>query len=147
VAIPDITGEHRKMGEGTQKVEGTAGGTTLGEGVPIHPGEEPGEAPTLESGEGVPAASRPRSIRGGIRIAEDERPDLDKESWFDGETVTVNKSHSAYRKARDSELLDYHLPKAVILGLIEFDMDKDPEPSYQKVFEIQQKFFKMWGEL
>jgi len=26
-------------------------------------------------------------------------------------------------------------------------MDKDPEPSYQKVFEIQQKFFKMWGEL
>ena len=146
VAIPDITGEQRDMGEGTQKVEGTVGGETQGGGVPVHPGEELGEAPTLEKGEGVIAAPKPRSIRGGIRITEDERPDLDKEAWFDGETITVNKSHTAYRKAKVSELLNYHILKAVILSLIEFNMDREPEPSYQKVFELQQKFFRIWGE-
>jgi len=146
VAIPDITGEQKDMGEGAQRVEGTVGGETTGEGVPVHPGEEPGEAPTLEKGEGAIATPKPRTIRGGIRITKDERPDLDKESWFDGETVTINKSHSAYRKAEVSELLNYHDLKAVILSLIQFSMDREPEPSYQKVFELQQKFFRMWGE-
>lgn len=146
VAVIDITGEERDMGEGTQKVEGTVGGETQGGGVPVHPGEELGEAPTLEKGEGVIVTPKPRTIRGGIRITEDERPDLDKEAWFDGETITVNKSHSAYRKAKIIELLNYHILKAVILSLIEFNMDKEPEPSYQKVFELQQKFFKIWGE-
>jgi len=146
VAIQDITGEQKDMGEGTQKVEGTVGGETQGGGVPVHPGEELGGAPTLEKGEGVIAAPKPRSIRGGIRITGDERPDLGKEAWFDGETITVNKSHTAYRKAKVSELLNYHILKAVILSLIEFNMDREPEPSYQKVFELQQKFFRIWGE-
>lgn len=146
VAIQDITGEPRDMGEGIQKVEGTVGGETQGEGVPVHPGEELGEAPTLEKGEGVIATPKPRTIRGGIRITHDEKPDLDKEAWFDGETITVNKSHTAYKKAKVSELLNYHILKAVVLSLIEFNMEKEPEPSYQKVFELQQKFFRIWGE-
>ena len=145
VAIPEATGEQREMGEGTQKVEGTTGGETRGEGVSVHPGEEPGVAPTIETGEGVPATPKPRSLRGGIRITEDERPDLDKESWFDGQTVTVNKSHPAHNKARNGGLLNYHILKAVILSLIEFSLEKDPEPSYQKVFDLQQKFFRIWG--
>jgi hypothetical protein len=134
------------MGDGIQKVEGTVGGETQGGGVPVYPWEESGNAPTLEKGEGVTATPKPRVIRGGIRITEDERPDLDKEAWFDGETVTVNKSHSAYRKAKVSDLLNYHILKAVILSLIEFNMERKPEPSYQKVFDLQQKFFRIWGE-
>jgi hypothetical protein len=146
VAIPDITGEQRDMGEGTQKVEGTVGGETRGGGILVHPGEKLGGAPTLEKGEGVIAISKPRTIRSGIKLAEFERPDLDKEAWFDGETVSLNKSHSAYRKAKVSELLNYHILKAVILSLIEFNMDREPEPSYQKVFELQRQFFRIWGE-
>lgn len=146
VAIPDITGEQKEMEEGTQKVEGTVGGETPGEGVSVYPGEEPGKAPTLEKGEGVPTTPRPRTVRSGIRIAEDERPDLDKEAWFDGATITLNKSHPAYKKAKIEELLNYHILKAAILCLIEFNLEREQEPSYQKVFELQQKFFKLWGE-
>jgi hypothetical protein len=146
VAIPDKDGEQMETAEGTQKVKGTLGGEISGEGVAIHPGEEPGEAPTLEKGEGISSAIKPRTIRGGIRITEDERPDLDKEAWFDGETVTINKSHPAYIKAKANSLLNYHILKSVVLSLIEFNLEKEPEPTYQKVFELQQKFFKLWGE-
>ena len=146
VAMPDVNGKIRKMGDGTQKVPGTKGGKTPGGGVSIHPGEEPGKAPTLEPGEGITATPKPRTVRGGIRITEDERPDLEKEAWFDGETVTVNKSHPAYTKARTSGLLNYHLLKSVAMALIEFNLEKESEASYQRVFELQQKFFKAWGE-
>ncbi len=146
VAIPDITGEQRDMGEGTQKVEGTVGGETQGGGVPVHPGKELGEAPTLEKGKGVCAIHKPRTIRGGIQLRPDERPDMDKEAHFDGEVVILNTSHPAFRKAKEGGLTYYHNLKAVILSLIEFSMDKESEPSYQKVFELQQKFFRIWGE-
>lgn len=146
VAIPDVSGEQRRMGEGTQKVPGTIGGQATGEGVSVHPGEEPGQAPTLETGEGATATPKPRIVRGGIRIAQDERQDLDKEAWFDGETATVNKSHPAYEKARTSGLLSYHLLKTVIFSLIEFSLERESEASYQRVFELQEKFFRTWGE-
>jgi len=146
VAIPDEAGEQRETAEGTQKVEGTLGGPSLGEGVSIHPGEKPGEAPTLQKGEGIPATPKPRIVRGGIKITEDEKPDLDKEAWFDGETVTINKSHPAYNKAKRSGLLNYHILKTTVLSLIEFNLEKETKPSYQKVFDLQQKFFKIWGE-
>jgi len=146
VAIPDEAGQQRETGEGTQKVEGTLGGESSGEGVSVYLGEEPGKAPTLEKGEGISATPKPRVVKGGIRIAEDERPDLDKEAWFDSETVTLNKSHPAYKKAKDMGLLNYHVLKAVILSIIEYTLEKETEPSYQKVFDLQQKFFKIWGE-
>jgi hypothetical protein len=146
VAIPDVGGIRRKMGEGTQKVRGTIGGETTGGGVSVHPGEEPGKAPTLEPGVGIAATPKRRIVRGGIQITEVERPDLDKEAWFDGEVVAVNKSYPAYKKAKTSGLLNYHLLKAIVLSLIEFSLGRDPEASYQKVFELQQKFFKLWGE-
>jgi hypothetical protein len=146
VAIPEEAGEQRETAEGAQKVEGILGGESSGEGIFIHPGEEPGKAPTLEKGEGVSATPKPRVIKGGIRIAEDERPELDKEAWFDGETVTLNKSHPAYNKAKNIGLLNYHILKATVLSLIEFTLEKETEASYQKVFDLQQKFFKIWGE-
>ena len=135
-----------EMGEGIQKVPGTTGGETTGEGVSVYPGEEPGKAPTLEPGEGLSATPKPRTGRGGIRIGEDERPDLDDEAYFDGETVIINKSHPAYRKARTIGLLDYHLIKAIVLELVKFSVEREPEASYQKVFELQQTFFKLWGQ-
>jgi len=146
VAIADINGERRKMEEGTQRVPGTKGGETPGEGVSVHPGEEPGKAPTLELGEGIAAIPKPRTVRGGIGMTSAKRPDLDEEAFFDGETVTINLSHPAYGKARTSGLLDYHILKAAVMSLIEFNLERDPEASYQRVFELQQKFFKLWGE-
>jgi len=92
------------------------------------------------------ATSKPRVVKGGIKIAEDERPDLDKEAWFDGGTVVLNKSHLAYKKAKNVGLLNYHILKTAILSLIEFTLEKEENPSYQKVFQLQQKFFKIWGE-
>jgi len=147
VSISNINGDQRTIGEGTQKVPGTKGGETTGEGVSIYPGDEFGEAPTLETGNGDTAIPKRRTVRGGIRITEDERPDLDKEAWFDGETVTMNKSHPAYMKAKNTRLLNYHFLKAVIMSLIEFSLEKEQEASYQRVLELQQKFFKTWGEL
>jgi hypothetical protein len=146
VAIIDKNGEEREKAEGIQKVKGTLGGESSGEGVCVQPGDESGKAATIQKGEGVPAIPKPRVVRGGIRLAEIERPDLDKEAWFDGETVTLNKSHPAYIKAKNNNLLNYHILKAVVLSLIEFSMERETEPSYHKVFELQRKFFKIWGE-
>ncbi|HPP29416.1 MAG TPA: ATP-binding protein [bacterium] len=146
VSIPNPDGEDKKLGNGTQKVSGTAGGETEGGGISVFPGDQSGKAPTTESGEGIKAEARTRTIRSGIKIAEDERTDLEQEAWFDGETVTVNKSHPAYIKAKNKELLNYHILKCVIMELIKFTLEKDPAPSYCRVFELQNKFFRLWGE-
>jgi hypothetical protein len=146
VAIPDKDGEMRSLGEGTQTGKATKGGNNEGEGFPIFPGEEPGEAPTLELGLEAPAKLKPRIIRGGIRIMLDERQDKEEEAWFDGETVTLNTSHPAYKRAEKEKLIDYHIMKSVGLSLIQFSLDKDPEPSYDKAFGLSQRFFRLWGE-
>jgi len=146
VAISDEDGEQRSLGEGTQKVEGTKGGETEGEGTPIFPGPETGEAATLELGPEASAMPKPRVIRGGIRIELDERPDKEEEAWFDGTTIILNESHPAYKRAEAQRLLNYHVMKSVSFSLIEFTLDKDPEPSYHKAFQLAQRFFRLWGE-
>jgi hypothetical protein len=146
VAILDETGEQRELGEGTQKVKGTKGGKTGGEGVSVYPGDELGQAPSEKLGSGPTATSHQRSIRGSIRLGQEESPDSEKEARFDGETVIINVSHPAYRRAEKDKLLNYHQIKSIALSLIEFNLDRDPEPSYRKAFELSQKFFKLWGE-
>jgi len=146
VAIPDEAGELRELGEGTQKVRGTMGGETTGEGISVYPGDELGQAPTLKRGSDAPATPHQRIIRGGVGFAYEERPDLAKEARFEGDTVYINISHSAYKRAEREKLLGYHIPKSVVLNLIEFNLEKDPAPSYQKAFELSQRFFSLWGE-
>lgn len=147
VAIPDEAGAQRELGEGTQKVRGTKGGATEGEGVSVYPGDEPGQAPTEKFGSGPIATNHQRTVRGSsIRISSDERPDLQEEAWFDGETATVNTSHPAYKRAERDKLINYHQVKSIILSLIKFNLDKDPEASYQKALELSQKFFTLWGK-
>jgi hypothetical protein len=146
VAIPDEAGEQRELGEGTQKVPGTKGGNTGGEGISVYPGAEPGKAPTLELGTDVPATPHQRIIRGGVGFAYEEQPELAKEARFEGDTVYINMSHPAYKRAEKEKLVRYHILKSVVLSLIEFHLDNDPEPSYQKAFELSQRFFKLWGE-
>jgi len=146
VAIPKEAGEPRKLGEGVQKVPGTKGGETEGEGVRVSPGPEEGKAPTIESGLGPRAEVKPRTVRGGIRMSLEEKPDMEKEAHFDGEVVTINKSHPAYRRADKDGLLNYHILKAAVLSLVEFNLDKSPEPSWQEAFKLQQRFFRLWGE-
>ena len=146
VPFRDEKGEPRELWNGTQKVKGTKGGETEGTGVLVYPGDELGRAPTGKLGSGPTATNHQRTIRGGIRISMDERPDLEEEAWFDGETVFINKSHPAYSKAERKGLLDYHFVKCIALRLINFNLDRDPEPSYQKAFELSQRFFRLWGE-
>lgn len=146
VAIPDESGQERKLGEGTQKVSGTKGGETEGERVSVFLGDELGQAPTLEAGTGKLAMPQSRTIRSGIGLSREERPDLEKETWFDGQTVVINESHPAYKRASSERTLNYHVIKCVCSSLIEFNLDKDPQPSYQKVFELSQRFFRLWGE-
>lgn len=146
VAIPDETGELRELGEGTQKVRGTKGGETGGEGVSVYPGDEAGQAPTLMPGLDVAATPHQRTIRGGVQISSVSRADIEKEAWFDGETIFLNESHPAYERAKRERLDNYHLLKSAVLSLIEFKLEKDPEPSYQKAFELSQRFFRLWGE-
>ncbi|MFW6118577.1 MAG: hypothetical protein ACOC6R_03690, partial [Chloroflexota bacterium] len=146
VAIPDETGEQRGLGEGTQKVKGTKGGETRGEGISVYPGDEPGQAPSNKFGPGSTAINHQRSIRGSsIRISSGERPDLEEEAWFDGETAIVNTSHPAYKRAERDKLINYHQVKSIILSVIKFNLDKDPEASHQKALELSQKFFTLWG--
>jgi hypothetical protein len=133
------------LGEGIQKVAGTKGGETEGEGVRVSPGPEEGKAPTIETGLGPKAEVKPRTIRGGIRMSIEEKPGMGKEAHFDGEVVTINKSHPAYRRADKDELLNYHILKAAGLSLIEFSLDRSPKSSWHEVFELQQKFFALWG--
>lgn len=146
VAITDENGELRNMGEGTQKVRGTKGGETDGKGVSIFPGDEPGQAPTLELGADTPATPHPRTIRGGIHITLVQRDDIEKEAWFDGEIINLNESHPAYKRAKRERLDNYHLLKSAVLSLIEHKLEKDPTPSYREAFELSQRFFRMWGE-
>ncbi|MGB8647383.1 MAG: ATP-binding protein [Anaerolineae bacterium] len=96
-------------------------------------------------GDAAPGEIRPRVIRGGIHLIEDDRDDKSEESWFDGTTVTINQAHPAYRKAAQSGNLNYHVFKCVALSLIEFTMENDPEPDYHKVLDLQRKFFSLWG--
>ena len=62
------------------------------------------------------------------------------------QTIFLNESHTAYERAKRERLDNYHLLKSAVLSLIEFKLDKDPEPSYQKAFELSQRFFRLWGE-
>ena len=147
VAITEETGETRELGEGVQNVPGTKGGKTEGKGgVSIFPGPEEGKAPTIELGAGPKAEVKPRTVRGGIKMFIEEKPDMEKEAHFDGEVVTINKSHPAYRRADKDGLLNYHILKAAGLSFVEFNLDKSPEPLWQEAFELQQKFFRLWGE-
>jgi hypothetical protein len=146
VAILDEAGEQRELGDGTQKVKGTKGGETGGEGISVYPGDEPGQAPSEKFGSGPTATNHQRAIRGSIRLGQEENPDSEKEARFDGETVIINVSHPAYKRAERDRLLNYHQIKSIALSLIEFNLERDPEPSYRKAFELSQKFFRLWGE-
>jgi len=146
VAIPDEMGEQRELGEGTQKVSGTVGGETSGQGVSVYPGDEPGQGATLNLGEGVKATPHQRTIRGGVQMSPVWRDDIQKEAWFDGETIFINEAHPAYERAKRERLDNYHLLKTAVFSLIEFKLQRDPEPSYQEAFELSQRFFRLWGE-
>ncbi|MEO0114024.1 MAG: ATP-binding protein [candidate division WOR-3 bacterium] len=146
VSIPNENGEPKELTEGTQKVSGTKGGETTGGGVPVSPGFDEGKAPDTSPGFGPKAEVKPRTLRGGIRISFEEKSDTEEEAHFDGEVVTINRSHPAYKRADKDRLLNYHILKSAVLSLIKFNLDKASESSWQKVFELQQKFFRLWGE-
>ena len=74
------------------------------------------------------------------------REDMEKEAWFDGETIFLNEAHPAYERAKRERVYNYHLLKSAVLSLIEYKLQKEPEPSYQEAFDLSQRFFRLWGE-
>lgn len=94
----------------------------------------------------VPAIPKRRYSKGGIRITEDEREDIEQEAWFGGETVTINKSHPAYRKSKEQNLIAYHMIKCIAMEVTRYYLEKKESPSYKDVFDYQQRFFRRWGE-
>ncbi len=108
--------------------------------------EQPREL-LMTPGEAMTGELRPRVIRGGVHILEEARDDKSEEAWFDGTTVVLNIAHPAYRKAAQSNNLNYHVFKCVCLSVIEFTMEnQSEEPHWRQVLELQRKFFALWGE-
>lgn len=100
----------------------------------------------MNPGEAMTGEIRPRVIRGGVHILEEARDDKSEESWFDGTTVAINIAHPAYRKAEQSNTLNYHVFKCVCLSVIEFTMENKEDATWHDVLELQRKFFALWGE-
>jgi Histidine kinase-, DNA gyrase B-, and HSP90-like ATPase len=96
-------------------------------------------------GEAMSGEIRPRVIRGGVHILEEARDDKSEESWFDGTVVTINQAHPAYRKASQSNTLQYHIFKCVCLSVIEFTMENKEGATWRDVLELQRRFFALWG--
>ncbi|GEM_PF-644848 len=158
VAVPDRVGEQRELGwEQLEAVvnggeegsggHGGEGGNGGGEGPETAPSYEDKEVPTVAFGDGPNATPRLRLGKGGVGITFEDKPDLEKEAWFDGGNVCVNRCHPAYAKAEKKGMLEYHVMKSAILSVLEFDLEKDPVPDYHKAFDTVQRFFKLWGEL
>lgn len=118
-----------------------------GAGTSVGPRGEPTKSPYEQLGGHYKATERTRTIKGGIRLAFEDRLDIPRESWFDGETVTINKKHSAYLRAEREKLLNYHILKCAAMSILEFSMEGDPDPSYKKIFELSEKIFRLWGQL
>lgn len=145
VAISGEDGQLRELGEGTQLTRGTKGGAGSGGGIRVHPGSETGKAPTTTEGLEVPATEHQRNVRGGIRLASEQNPSMQKEARFDGETVVINRSHPAYIRAEKQKLLNYHIVKSVVLSVLEYALEKKPELTIKKAFDLESKMFALWG--
>lgn len=67
---------------------------------PLGPGDGPGTALVANPESGTERATPiTRQARRGPRIAFDSRPDREELAWVDGNTVTINTGHPAYKKA------------------------------------------------
>ena len=67
---------------------------------PLGPGDDPGTALVANPESGTERATPiTRQARRGPRIAFDSRPDREELAWVDGNTVTINTGHPAYKKA------------------------------------------------
>lgn len=146
VAIPEVSGEPRDETEGIIGTSGSKGGETEGGGITVTPGTDEGKGLDTKPGDGPTAEVKPRTVRGGIRMTFEEKPNMEEESHFDGEVVTINKSHPAYKRSAKDRLLNYHIIKAAVSSIVRFNLEKSAEPSWQKCLELQQKFFRLWGE-
>jgi hypothetical protein len=97
-------------------------------------------------GTGPQASLRLRLGKGGVSIAFEDKPLLEKEAWFDGANVCINRSHPAYIKAEKKGLVEYHIIKGAILSLLEFNLEKESSADFRKAFDTLERFFKLWGE-
>lgn len=126
-AEPDTSGdEQAELKESTQLTHGIGPGDGGGEGMPITPGDQEGQA--LQAGDGGTARARTRSrnIRIGPRIertADSERADM---SWIEGDMLFINTAHPTFQLAERRGLLGYHERFAIYHALCQ-EAPIDPE--------------------
>ena len=95
--------------DGVDMVTGTKGGSGKGAGVAAISGDIPEErieinSPPTEAGR----KHEGRRRRPGLRIAFAENPDSEGLGWIDDDTIFVNMSHPAYKRAIEDKVEIYH---------------------------------------
>ncbi len=146
VAVKSEHGFPREMGRGIQIIHIGEGGSGTSGGIEVHPGSEEGVAPTLKGGDDEKAIVRRKRSKGSIFVTDVEKPDVDKESWFDGELVCINSAHPAYLKSRRKNLINYHVRKCIIISILEFGFSRERFKEFGEIFQLQERFFSYWGK-
>lgn len=134
---PDIG----RIVQGVDVMTGTRGGRTEGKGIEAAPGQIPGERvePSSDPTEpGVPHEGHRK--RPGLMLGFDDDPTRQELGWLMDTTIWINKAHSAYRKAEDSEFENYHIVISVAWVLSGFlDAEKSP-------LAFLNRFLAAWGK-
>ena len=107
---------------------------------PVHPAPPPAapEAPTDRHA--VDTSRTRRTVRYGLSIQFDARPDDTELARLIESTVWVNEAHPAYRRAAVSRSEGYHVALAVALALAQLAVD----PAKEHAFVVA--FLSRWGE-
>jgi len=126
--------------QGVDTMTGTRGGQTTGEGIEVAPGDLPGERiePSLDPTEAGTKHEGHRK-RPGLMLGFDDDPDRPELGWLTDSTIWINKAHSAYTKASDSQSENYHIALSVAWVLSSFlDTEKSP-------LAFLNRFLGAWG--
>ncbi len=118
VNTPDPHGDAQAVLDSmSQQTLGEGPSGLSGEGISASPGPDEGEAPREDEGGPERVRRRPRTTRGGPRIARVADPQRADVSWVDADTVAINTAHPVYLLAGRRNLLSYHERLAVYLAL------------------------------
>lgn len=100
--------------EGVDVMTGTRGGSGEGGGIEAMPGNMPGERiePDSEKNE-AGRQHEGRRKRPGLMIGFEDNENREELGWLMEDIVWINKGHSAYRKALNSDAENYHIVLSV----------------------------------
>jgi len=140
--IPDSRGELiAKQVMGAQSMSGNLGGSGVGEGIEIAPGDSPQLRLEVDKNPKERGRSHKGRIkRSGIQVAFDEDPEKNIPGWLLGDTIFINRAHPAYIKAKKNRIEAYHCLVTIAWVLSQYiETEKSP-------LDFLNKFLTIWGE-